>query len=160
LTSKFDGYVADVQPPVKVVGDRPLYLLVFGSKANISLIFSAFKNQPYVQADQALMLTRYPVKGFTVTAAKAKESKAINVSSSRNQFADLGNVFAFNWNPDKGDQATVDYTISYVSELFRARYEAWILRNKVASRRFPQGCEHQFVLPVVSYRRVHPEFAR
>lgn len=116
LKSDYDGYVADVQPPVKVVGDRPLYLLVFGSKANISLILSAFKNQPYVQADQALLLTRYPVKNFTMTATKARESKSINVSSSRNQFADLGNVFAFNWNPDKGVQATVDYAISYVPE--------------------------------------------
>ena len=115
LTSKFDGYVADVQPPVKVVGDRPLYLLVFGSKANISLIFSAFKNQPYVQADQALMLTRYPVKSFTVTAAKAKDSKAINISSDRKKFADL-NVFAFNWKDTDIVEATVNYTVSYVSE--------------------------------------------
>lgn len=139
LTSKFDGYVADVQPPVKVQGDRPLYLLVFGSKANISLIFSAFKNQPYVQADQALMLTRYPVKNFTVTAAKAKDSKAINVSSSRNQFADLGNVFAFNWNPDKGDQATVDYAISYVPEPYALpinvdNIKAHIFRKDKAAR--------------------------
>ena len=44
--------------------------------------------------------------------------------------------------------------------LFRARYEAWIPRNKVASRRSPQGCEHQFVLPVASYRPAHPGFAR
>lgn len=116
LKSKFDGYVADVQPPVKVVGDRPLYLLVFGSKANISLIFSAFKNQPYVQANQALMLTRYPVKSFAVTATKTKDSKAINISSARNQFADLGNVFAFNWNPEKGAEATINYAISYVPE--------------------------------------------
>ena len=116
LQSKFDGYVADVQPPVKVVGDRPLYMLVFGTKANINLIFSAFKNQPYVQADQALLLTRFPVKSFTASVTKAKDSKAINISSARNQFASLGNVFAFNWNPGKGDQATVDYSISYVAE--------------------------------------------
>jgi hypothetical protein len=139
LKSDYDGYVADVQPPVKVVGDRPLYLLVFGSKANISLIFSAFKNQPYVQADQALLLTRYPVKSFTVSAAKAKDSKAINVSSARSKFADLGNVFAFSWKPEKGDHATVDYTIGYVLEPYAlpinaASIKAHIFRKDQAAK--------------------------
>ncbi len=139
LSSKFDGYVADVQPPVKVVGDRPLYLLVFGSKANINLIFSAFKNQPYVQANQALLLTRYPVKSFTVTAAKARDSKSINVSSARNKFADLGNVFAFSWNPEKEGQATVDYTVNYVPEPYALlinadNIKAHIFRKDKAAR--------------------------
>ena len=116
LKSDFDGYVADVQPPVQVKGARPLYLLVFGSKANINLIFSAFRNQPYVQADQALLLTRYPVKSFRVAATKARDSKAINISSARKQFQESANVFAFNWKPDKGAQATLDYTVSYVPE--------------------------------------------
>ncbi|WP_210466848.1 hypothetical protein [Rufibacter roseolus] len=116
LKSEFNGYVADVQPPVKVNGERPLYLLVFGSKANIGLIFSAFRNQPYVKADQALLLTRYPIKSFTAEAKKAKESKSINVSSIRKQFADIGNIYAFNWNPDKGSKATIEYTVNFKLE--------------------------------------------
>lgn len=139
LKSQFDGYVADVQPPVKVIGERPLYLLVFGSKANINLIFSAFRNQPYIQADQALLLTRYPVKSFAVTATKAKDSKAINISSARKKYADLGNVFAFYFNPDKGNQATVDYTVSYEPEPYTlpidaANVKARIFRKDQAAR--------------------------
>ncbi|MGI4870723.1 MAG: hypothetical protein ACRYFX_06025 [Janthinobacterium lividum] len=131
LKSDFDGYVADVQPPVQVKGARPLYLLVFGSKANINLIFSAFKNQPYAQADRILLLTRYPVKSFQVEATKAHDSKAINLSSARNQFQNLGNVFAFNWNPDKGAQSTVDYTISYVPEPYALPISAASLKARV-----------------------------
>lgn len=131
LKSDYDGYVADVQPPVKVTGNRAMYLLVFGSKANISLIFSAFKNQPYAQADQALLLTRYPVKSFRVEALKTKDSKAINMSSARNQFKDVGSVFAFNWNPDKGAQGTVDYTISYEAEPYTLPISAASLRAHV-----------------------------
>ena len=131
LKSKFDGYVADVQPPVKVVGERPLYLLLFGSKANISLLLAAFKNQPYVQADQALLLTRYPVKSFSVTATKAHDSKAINLSSARNQYKDLGNVFAFNWNPDKGTQATLDYAVTYEPEPYTLPISADNIKGRI-----------------------------
>ncbi len=139
LKSDFDGYVADVQPPVKVVGSRPLYLLVFGSKANINLIFSAFRNQPYAQADEVLLLTKYPVKSFRVAAPKARDSKAINMASARNQFADLGNVFAFNWNADKGVQGTVDYAITYEAEPFTlpispGSLKAHIFRKESAAR--------------------------
>lgn len=116
LKSDYNGYVGDVQPAVKVVGNRPLYLLVFGSKANISMIFDAFRNQPYMEAGQALLLTHHPVQNFRLEALKAKDSKAINLSSARNQFQNQGNVFAFNWNPDKGSQATVDYTLHYDAE--------------------------------------------
>ncbi|AMR28316.1 hypothetical protein A0257_15285 [Hymenobacter psoromatis] len=131
LKSDYDGYVADVQPPVKVTGARALYLVVFGSKANINLIFSAFKNQPYVQADQLLLLTRYPVKSFKAEATKARDSKAINVSSARNAYKDLGNVFAFNWNPGKGEQGTVDYTITYEAEPYTLPVSAANLRAHV-----------------------------
>jgi hypothetical protein len=139
LKSDYDGYVADVQPPVKVTGARPLYLLIFGSKANISLILSAFKNQPYAQADQILLLTRYPIKSFRAEATKARDSKAINMSSARSAYKDLGNVFAFNWNPDKGTQGTIDYTISYEPEPYTlpvsaANLKVHIFRKDKAAR--------------------------
>ncbi len=131
LKSAFDGYVCDVQPCVKVTGDRPLYLVVFGSKTNINLIFSAFRNQTYAQANQMLLLTRYPVKNFTVTATKDKDSKAINISSARKQFTDASNVFAFGWNPDKGNTANVNYTITNEPEPYALPISAENLKAQI-----------------------------
>ena len=151
LKSDFDGYVADVQPPVKVVGNRPLYLLVFGSKASIGLIFSAFRNQPYVQANEVLLLTKYPVKSFRAEALKTKDSKAINMASARNQFKDLGNVFAFNWNASKGAQGTVDYNLSYEAEPFTlpvslANLRAHTFRKDAATNRDSVADEQSLTL--------------
>ena len=140
LQSDFNGYVADLAPTwkeaVPVRGTRPLYVLVLGSKANIQLILGALRSQSYVQSDQALLLTPYPVKRFTATAAKDPRSRAINNNlSGRKQAAEVGNVFAFNWNPDKGSEGTVDYTLTYEPE----PYTLPVAPNSLKARLFRKG---------------------
>lgn len=140
LKSAFEGKVGDVQPPVPVKGDRPLYLVVFGTKRNIQTIFSGLQNQPYVEGGQALLLTRYPVKSYSVHAGKKKDSKAINISSARKrQIGDLDNVYAFNWNADKGAEAAVEYTVSFEPEPFTLPISTSSLKAHVFRRDHATG---------------------
>jgi hypothetical protein len=95
LNSPFNGIVADVQPPVRVNGQRPLYVLVFGDKQNIMLLFNSLKNKPYIKQNRFLLVTNHPVENYEVTVEKNKTSKTFNKQSLKKEWKEYGTVFNF-----------------------------------------------------------------
>ncbi len=95
LTSPFNGIVADVQPPVTVNGERPLYVLVFGQRQNINLLFNTLKNKPYIKGNQLLLVTNRPAEGYEVNVTKDKKNRTINKQSLPKALKDYGTVFNF-----------------------------------------------------------------
>ncbi len=96
LTSGFNGIVADVQPPVQVKGERPVYVLVLGGKKNIELLFSGIKNKSYTSEGQYLLITNTPSGEFSVSLQKDRRSKSINNQSLPDKnWEKYGTVFNF-----------------------------------------------------------------
>lgn len=95
LSSVFKGIVADVQPPVSVKGLRPLYVLVFGDKQNINLLFNTFKNKNYIRSNQLLLITAKPTENYEVNVIKDRKCRTINKQSLKKELQDYGTVFNF-----------------------------------------------------------------
>lgn len=96
LSSAFNGVVADVSPPVQVKGERPLYVLVFGDKRNIELLFNSLRNKTYVNEGQYLLVANKPSQGFEVSLQKDRTSKSINNQSLPDKsWEKYGTVFNF-----------------------------------------------------------------
>lgn len=99
VSSIFTGTVADVKPSVEIKQEnRPLYVLIFGSKNNINQVFEAFKSKAYINRNQKLLITKLPLYSYTVQAEKLKDktNKGINIDQGR--YANLkeyGNAFGF-----------------------------------------------------------------
>lgn len=96
LNSSFNGIVGDVFPIVKVKGSRPLYVLVFGDKQNINLLFKVFKSKPYVEYNQFLLITNKPTESYNVDLIKDKKCKTVNKQSFlKTAWKDFGTAFNF-----------------------------------------------------------------
>ncbi|MEJ7769037.1 MAG: hypothetical protein WKF89_14565, partial [Chitinophagaceae bacterium] len=95
LNSLFNGVVGDVHPPVSVKGSRPLYVLVFGDKQNITQFFNTLKNKPYIKSNQYLLITDRPTESFEVSVTKDRKNKTVNKQSMKEEWKKQGTVSNF-----------------------------------------------------------------
>ncbi len=100
FSSAFDGVVADVKPAVRVKGSRPLYVLIFGDRQNITLFFNILKNKPYVKQNQFLLITDKPTTGFEAQVVKDRTSKPVKNYATKESLKSYGTVFTFRMDPD------------------------------------------------------------
>ncbi len=103
FSSAFDGVVADVQPAVRVKGSRPLYVLIFGDRQNITLFFNILKNKPYVKQNQFLLITDKPTVAFEAAVTKDRTSKPLKNYATRESLKNYGTVFSFRMDPGAKD---------------------------------------------------------
>ena len=113
FSSAFDGVVADVSPAVRVKGTRPVYVLIFGDRQNISLFFNILKNKPYVNANRFLLLTAKPTLDFTGEVVKDRTSRSLKNYATKEDLKKWGTVFTFRMDPKEKEgvlNATVKIT--------------------------------------------------
>lgn len=112
LSSPFDGLVGDVKPPVKVKGERPLYVLLFGEKQNIARMFTTLKSKPYINGDQLLLISAKPVEQYKVEVKKNRKNKTVNNTQGKlGKLKDYETVFGFSM--DAGaKEAELDFSVS------------------------------------------------
>jgi len=133
LSSAFKGIVADVQPPVSVKGLRPLYVLVFGDKQNINLLFNTFKNKNYIKPNQLLLITDHPTESYEVNVIKDKKNRTINKQSLKKELQDYGTVFNFRMR-EKEKTALLNaeitlHTNPYVTEITEKNLKAMVFKK-------------------------------
>ncbi len=111
LTSSFNGIVGDVSPAVKVNGDRPVYVLIFADKKNISRLFASLKAKPYVNNEQLLLFTDHPVESYEVILVKNKKNRTVNNNQGKiGRLKEHGTVFGFS-TEKKELEAELDLTL-------------------------------------------------
>ena len=106
LNSSFNGIVGDVFPFVNVKnGTRPLYVLVFGDKQNIDLLFKTLKNKPYIASTQFLLIANRPTESYEVSLVKDKKCKTVNKQSLPSEWKkkDYGTIFSFTMKTKESD---------------------------------------------------------
>ncbi len=121
LTSPFNGIVGDVSPAVSVKGDRPLYVILFGEKQNITKMFNVLKNKPYINGNQLFLITEKPVEDFTVEVKKdaAKNNKIKIAQGNLGSLKDYGTVYGFRMDA-KEKEATLDFSATLTTTPFIA----------------------------------------
>lgn len=118
LTSVFNGIVGDVSPAVKVNGDRPVYVLIFADKQNISRLFAALKAKSYINGSQVLLFTNHPVESYNVALVKNKNNRSINNTSGKlGALREYGTVFGFS-TTEKELAAELDLTLKLEFTVF------------------------------------------
>ncbi len=127
VSTPFTGVVADVTPAVTLKDEiRPLYVLIFGNRANINRVFEAFKNKPYITPNNKLLVSRYPLNDYEVNVIKHKnkDNNAINSDQgSVAKYKEYGNVFGFKLK-EKGKEALLDFELIVKADEAFPAYDA------------------------------------
>jgi hypothetical protein len=132
MESVFDGYVADIQPPISFKSSaRPFYAVIIGDQVNIEKLYGALAYNDFIVKDHFLLITKYPIADYDVNVTKLPTSKAITKKSKSENEKELALLFPF-YIREKATQGEFQYTIN----LKRRPYVPDLLKDEIKGSAF------------------------